>query len=114
MAHTTKEQELAAYKQYVESHTIEEIEAANKARARLRRQQKGGKSQAKKWPSIRDERAAKRPATPYLMFVTNRWASGDLKNIRVVEASKLISQEWRALSSDEKKVRFQNRLNKEI
>jgi len=53
---------------------------------------------------LKDERAPKKPRTPYLVFSTERWASGDFKNLKVAEAGKLIGAEWKALSTDEAKV----------
>lgn len=58
-----------------------------------------------KWRHIVDERAPKRGMTPYLAFNVNRRASGDFNGITIIEGAKLIGQEWKALSADEKKVR---------
>ncbi len=55
-------------------------------------------------PQLIDERAPKRPNAPYIVFSKERWASGDFKNLRVAEASRLIGAEWKALSADEAKV----------
>lgn len=60
--------------------------------------------QVKKWPAIKDERRVKRPMPPFVQFTLNRHASGDFKRMKLPDASKLIGQEWKALSSDEKKV----------
>lgn len=103
LAHTSKEKEQAAYKQYVESHSVEEIEAANKARVALRRKLKG-KRGGGMWPKINDERAVKRPVNPFAQFIANRFASGDFKHMVASQATKLIAQEWKALSEEEKKV----------
>lgn len=101
---TQKEKDEADYKRFVESHSVDEIEAANKARARLRRHYSGDQQQAKKWQPIKDERAVKKPSSAYILFSRSRWASGDFKNITVAEGSKLVGQEWKALAQDEKKV----------
>ncbi|KAK5116020.1 hypothetical protein LTR62_000476 [Meristemomyces frigidus] len=110
---------LAEYKKWVESHTIEEIKAANIARRQLRglrrKNLKEGTSSSsssssmaenkrgpKTWTSIVDERQVKRPTTSFSQFVVNRHASGDFKNIPTVDSMKLISQEWRTLSAEEK------------
>lgn len=40
-----------------------------------------------------------------MQFSISRQASGDFQNIAVQERAKLISQEWKALSEEEKQVR---------
>lgn len=104
LAHTRIEAQRAEFKRWVESHTPEEIAIANTARASLRRQENRKKGTKSKFPVIHDERAVKRGISAYLQFNVNRNASGDFKHIPMVERSKLISQEWKALSEDEKKV----------
>ncbi|KAK4547444.1 hypothetical protein LTR36_001100 [Oleoguttula mirabilis] len=102
LAHTRTEAAEAGYKCWVESHTPEQIRAANLVRASLRRKFKGDPRKKTSWPAIRDGRIAKRPLTPYLQFNVNRQASGDFKNIALPERSKLLAQEWKALSESEK------------
>ena len=104
IAHTEAEKEQADYKRYVESHSVEEIEAANKARKTLRSKLKDRPSEVKKWKPIRDERSVKRPMTSFAHFCTSRHASGDFKHLRASEAAKLLGQEWKALSEGEKQV----------
>jgi hypothetical protein len=107
LAHTAKEESEAAYKRWVESHDPVTIQTANAARASLRRKLEANPDHKRKrsaWPPIRDERATKRPLNAYAQFSVNRNASGDFKNIRLGERSKLIAEEWKALSADEKKV----------
>lgn len=87
----------------MESHTTEQIETANKARVHLRRLAKGKPSEVKKWPKIVDERHVKQPIRPYPQFVSNRYASGDFKNMEFKNSVKLIAQEWKALTPEEKK-----------
>lgn len=102
MARTANEAAAAEYKRWISSHSPNEIRLANLARAQLRRQyptQKG------KWAELSDERRPKRPTTAYLNFGIDRQSSGDFANIKVTERSKLISQEWKALSQNEKDVR---------
>jgi hypothetical protein len=53
---------------------------------------------------IHDDRD-KRGPTGYMKFVSERWASGDMKGLTPPESSKLISREWKALNESEKKVR---------
>ncbi|KAK5120526.1 hypothetical protein LTR85_006181 [Meristemomyces frigidus] len=105
LCHTSKEAAQAEYKRWVESHTPEQIQAANRARTTLRRKSKAvetGKRKIGQWPAIHDERAVKRPLSAFAQFTTNRHASGDFKNITLPERSKLIAQEWKALSENEK------------
>jgi len=99
----------AEYKRWVESHSPEEIHKANAARAVLRREAaKDGKGRRalSKWSAIHDERAVKRPINAFTYFSVNRHSSGDFRNISLVDRSKLISQEWKALSEEEKKKYF--------
>jgi len=69
---------------------------------RLRRATK----RAYQWRSIHDERVAKHSRTPYILFSIARHASGDFKSIALMDRSKLIGKEWKALSEGEKNVRF--------
>lgn len=93
-------------KRWVESHTPEEIAIANTARAALRRKEDRKKNHRTKYPAIHDERAVKRGISAYIQFNLNRQASGDFKHIPMTERAKLIGQEWKALSEEEKRVRF--------
>ena len=102
LAHQATEAAQAEFKRWVESHTPEQIQLANRARNQLRR--KLELKYTHKYSQIKDERAVKRPATAYIQFSVNRQASGDFKNIGVAERAKLIGQEWKALSESEKKV----------
>jgi len=104
LAHTNIEAKRAEFKHWVESHTPEEIAIANTARASLRRQEDRKKGRMSKFPAIHDERAVKRVISAYVQFNINRQASGDFKHIPMIERSKLISQEWKVLNEDEKRV----------
>ncbi|EMD01052.1 hypothetical protein BAUCODRAFT_193877 [Baudoinia panamericana UAMH 10762] len=99
IAHTDRESKQAAYKRWVDAHAPEEIDAANKARAQLRRLLPKQKS---KWPKLPDERRAKQPLSAFVQFTVNRNASGDFKHIALPERAKLIAEEWRGLSGGEK------------
>ncbi|EKD15905.1 HMG box protein [Drepanopeziza brunnea f. sp. 'multigermtubi' MB_m1] len=81
----------AQYKQWVASHTTDEIRLANNARASLK------SLTGKKWPHIEDPRLPKRPALPWSLFIAERWASGDLKGIRVKDCLPSLRKEWNAL-----------------
>jgi hypothetical protein len=102
MAHTANEAENAKYKTWVESHDVNEIRIANLARAKLRRSL--GAKGVKKWPAIKDERRVKQAGNAFVQFSVSRQASGDFKNILLGERAKLLGQEWKALSGEEKQV----------
>jgi hypothetical protein len=102
MAHTANEAEHAKYKTWVESHDVNEIRIANLARAKLRRSL--GAKGTKKWPAIKDERHVKQASNAFMQFNVSRQASGDFKNIALPERAKLIGQEWKVLSDEEKLV----------
>lgn len=88
-----------AYKQWVESHTPEQIRVANNARAQLRT-----KDPLHTWKSIHDDRFPKRPGHPMMFFAKERYASGDLKGIALGDNARLVAREWAALSPSDKKV----------
>ncbi|KAG9246326.1 hypothetical protein BJ878DRAFT_497611 [Calycina marina] len=93
-----------AFKQWIESHTPDEIRLANNARTQLKRKtskKPGAKSLA--WPLLHDDRIPKHAKTPWLLFSVERWASGDLAHVPMLEAQKIISKEWQGLSGAEKK-----------
>ena len=92
----------AAYKQWVEKHTPEQIRIANTARLRLKR--KESKAGSQKYSSIEDPRFPKKPLNARAVFTKERWATGDMKGISLVDAAKTINEEWKALSAAEKKV----------
>ncbi|KAF2842339.1 hypothetical protein M501DRAFT_998616 [Patellaria atrata CBS 101060] len=98
----------AAYKAWVESHSPDEIRIANNARnllgRRLDKTKAGRKRHDCNFATIHDERALKTPPNPYARFASSRWDSGDMRHIPVTQASKLIAQEWKALSESEKNV----------
>ncbi|WPG99144.1 Hypothetical protein R9X50_00195500 [Acrodontium crateriforme] len=101
-ARTAREASQAEYKRWVDSHTPAEIFAANRARASLRLKTKGTKTSARKWAPIKDERQVKQSVSSYVLFSTDRHSSGDFVNIKITDRSKLIAEEWKALSESEK------------
>ncbi|KAK0335950.1 hypothetical protein LTR59_002000 [Friedmanniomyces endolithicus] len=98
LAHTAAENAKAEFLRWVESQPPETIRAANLARIRLRRATK----RTYQWRPIHDERAAKHFRPPYILFSMARHASGDFKSIALLDRSKLIGKEWKALSEGEK------------
>lgn len=53
---------------------------------------------------LKDSRAPVKENTPYIAYGRERWASGDFKDVRSVDAARSISKEWNALSAEDKKV----------
>jgi len=86
------------YKQWVESHTPEQIRVANLARAQLRT-----KDPLHTWRAIHDDRIPKRPSNPMFLFYKERYASGDLKGIALGDNARLLAKEWAALAPSDKK-----------
>ncbi|KUJ20616.1 uncharacterized protein LY89DRAFT_666276 [Mollisia scopiformis] len=99
IANENKETNAVQYKQWVESHTPDQIRIANNARKLLKK-----KYNKKHLATIVDSRQPKRPANARAMFVKDRYDSGDFKGIKFAEASKLVQSEWSALSPSERKV----------
>jgi hypothetical protein len=84
-------------------YTPAEIKAANAARNQLKKQAKLAGSK-KVFNHIQDERLVRRPRMPFNYFLTDRFASGDMKHMKLGEVGALVSREWKALSAAEKKV----------
>ncbi|ERF74621.1 hypothetical protein EPUS_00751 [Endocarpon pusillum Z07020] len=102
VANENKAKNEAAFKKWLGEHSPVEIKAANAARSQLKRQAK--KEGSKKiYPHIQDERIVKQARTSYTYFLKERFASGDMKNMKIGEVGALIGREWRALSAEEKK-----------
>lgn len=96
--------------EFVQSHSAEEIKTANSARQALNRLAKkplpaGRKSPfvSKRLPVFEDERQPK-IINAYAEYNKSRWATGDFAGMSVVEASRIVSKEWKALPSTEKTV----------
>ncbi|CAF9924061.1 MAG: hypothetical protein GOMPHAMPRED_003537 [Gomphillus americanus] len=100
IANENKTKNQAAYKSWVESYTPDQIRVANNARVQLRRLTTRGR----RWTQIRDDRQVKRPASARILFSKDRWASGDFNGMKVTDVPPLLSREWNALSTQEKKV----------
>ena len=94
---------------------MDEIRLANNARKILRNRKdlKDLKLSAAATRNIEDERKPKRALTAYFIFNTSRQESGDFRNISVPERAKLLGQEWKALSEDEKEVSLRSAVENE-
>jgi hypothetical protein len=99
-AHQNRLANEAAYKAWVEAHSPVEIEAANRARQRLRRISPAHKRKAE----IKDDRLPKRPLTAYSYFTKSKWATGELAGESFKDAASSIAQQWKSLTPAEKKV----------
>lgn len=113
LANQQTEERRAEYKRWIESHTVAEIRAANNARIRLRKIWETKATSEGKAPAgssqrftakLHDERAAKLPVRAHSFFLQDRYASGDMKGLKLGDAVKLINNEWKALSASEKQV----------
>ncbi|KAK2626903.1 hypothetical protein QTJ16_004078 [Diplocarpon rosae] len=87
----------AAYEKFVASHDPDEIRLANNARHALKTL-----APRSSWPLIRDPRRPKRPVTSWMLFVTDRYASGDYKDVAFLEATSHLKKEFVALKPSER------------
>ncbi|KLU84192.1 hypothetical protein MAPG_03237 [Magnaporthiopsis poae ATCC 64411] len=87
----------AAYKEWVARHTPAEVNAANKARARLRRVHKASA------PEIKDPRLPKRPMGPFFFYVHKGFTPRDPAQQTVIEHAKAAGAQWKKLSEEERK-----------
>ncbi|KAH7035295.1 uncharacterized protein B0I36DRAFT_90737 [Microdochium trichocladiopsis] len=91
----------AAYKAWVESHTVEEVSAANNARLKLKRLHNYPKGNVK---TIKDERAPKHPTSSFGFFTKAKWASGEFSGgpDGLSSTAGAISTAWKNLSAAER------------
>ncbi|KAJ8061249.1 hypothetical protein OCU04_010319 [Sclerotinia nivalis] len=99
IANENKAANAIVYKNWVESHTPEEIRQANVARHHIRRLTKKTASPR----LIKDGRMVKKALVPMMFFVKERHQSGDFAGIKVSEAIKRIVQEFKELSPAQRK-----------
>ncbi|OCL05103.1 hypothetical protein AOQ84DRAFT_379910 [Glonium stellatum] len=90
----------AEYNAWVLKHTPLEIHEANAARLLLKRK---FKLTGNKVVRIKDDRQVKAAMGPLFQFMDERRKSGDYKGIPIVEAAKLMTSEFKALSAGERK-----------
>jgi hypothetical protein len=102
-ANENQAKNLAAYKQWLAQYSPAEIKAANVARHRLASAAKKS-GQKKSYPPLKDERIVKQARGSYAYFLSDRFASGDMKNMTFTEIGPLIAREWKALTAAGKKV----------
>ncbi|CZR61082.1 uncharacterized protein PAC_10978 [Phialocephala subalpina] len=99
IANQNKTANVVAYKQWVESHTPDQIRIANNARLALKKKL----NKTSGYPAIKDSRLPKRITNARALFTKDRYASGDFKGISLSDASKLLSSDWNSLSPSERK-----------
>lgn len=102
VANENKAMNDVAFKKWLGQHTPAEIKAANAARNQLKRQAKKDGSK-RSFTQIKDERIVKQARSSYTYFLTDRFSSGDMKNMKLGEVGALIGREWKALNAAEKK-----------
>ena len=100
LANQDKAAREAAYRDWVHSHTPQQIVIANRARSALKRRGVRGYTS-----QIQDDRKILGVRNAYLRFHLERHASGDFKHIHAKHSAGLIAKEWKALSSAEQQVR---------
>jgi hypothetical protein len=94
----------AAFSKWLQTHTPEQIKDANNARQLLKRKLKKSGAKLHDVSPIADPRLPKRAGNALSYFLKDRHASGDFKGIKIGDAGKLISQEWKTLPAGERKV----------
>ncbi|KAI5250524.1 hypothetical protein E4T43_00289 [Aureobasidium subglaciale] len=91
---------LREYQEWLNDHTPAQINAANVARHKLRRElAKSGH----KYSPIKDQRLVKRPRGAYLTYHGARLASGEFSGQSIAQSANAIGHEYKALSASEKK-----------
>ncbi|KAL9053457.1 MAG: hypothetical protein Q9162_004760 [Coniocarpon cinnabarinum] len=95
------------YSDWVRSHTPDQIRLANNARARLNRlagqRHSTGYRFTKRYTLLKDDRQLKRPKSGFMQFMADRWATGEFAGVKVQEASKTMTQDWKNLSESDRK-----------
>jgi len=94
---------MVTYKQWVESHTPDQIRLANIARRALRKKGFQGRKGFGRLDIIEDSRMPTRNRNSFVYFIQDRQASGDFKGLRSADAVKLLGKEWAGMSADQQK-----------
>ncbi|KAJ9204112.1 transcriptional regulator family: HMG [Paecilomyces variotii] len=100
IAESNKAENSAAYDAWIKSHTPLQIKDANAARRRLK--QLLGDAKSGKYYQLSDDRLVKKAASPYALFLKERYESGDFKHMSVQEAAARAGEEWKGLTESEK------------
>ncbi|KFY40848.1 hypothetical protein V495_05229 [Pseudogymnoascus sp. VKM F-4514 (FW-929)] len=91
----------ASYEAWLASLSPQQVYESNHAQQRLKQL---GLIKPGKHLKIDDPRIPKRPLSSYILFVKERYNSGDFKGINSVEAARILAQEFKGLSESEKKL----------
>lgn len=102
IAHQNKMENESEYKKWIDSHKPEEIRLANNARNLLKKKASPSK-RTSKYQLLQDPRIPKQPRNAWTLFGKERWSSGDLKGMSVVEGTRLVIKEWKELSPSQRK-----------
>ncbi|KZF26387.1 hypothetical protein L228DRAFT_279596 [Xylona heveae TC161] len=97
IAEKNKANNEAALKKWIESHTPEEIQTANRARRVLSRRLKN-----KKIPILKDDRQVKPPPNHYTLFFKEKYNSTELQSSSFTERGLAIAKAWKELPQSEK------------
>lgn len=98
-ANSNKAENETLLRDWVKSYTPEQIRLANNARVLLKKLT--GKSYGHQ---LQDDRIPKRLRSEMALFAQDRWASGDLKGVKLTDAAKLLRSEFLELPEGERKV----------
>lgn len=96
-------------KTWLEMYSVEEIRAAQNARKSLRRMKVPVRGSKRR---LHDERLQKRPPVPYIRFLLERRATGAYDGMSLVEGTRSIGREWKALGAEEREVRHAVQMDK--
>ncbi|KAK2742564.1 hypothetical protein FQN57_005190 [Myotisia sp. PD_48] len=86
-----------AHDEWIQSHTPLEIKEANAARRRLRKL-----LNTRKYPLLVDKRQVKKPLSAYLIFLTSKIATEDLKHFPIKERFGQVAHLWKHMAESEK------------
>ncbi|RKF72586.1 putative hmg box protein [Golovinomyces cichoracearum] len=86
-------------KEWVYKHSPDQIRLANNARRQLSRLY----PKSNQWRLIQDDRQPKRPVTPFLCYIKERYSTGEYAGKNLLEISKKLTSEFKALTPNDRK-----------
>ncbi|RKF62051.1 putative hmg box protein [Golovinomyces cichoracearum] len=86
-------------KEWVYKHSPDQIRLANNARRQLSRLYPN----TNQWRQIQDDRQPKRPVTPLLCYIKERYSTGEYAGRNLLEISKKLTSEFKALTPNDRK-----------
>ncbi|MCJ1439027.1 hypothetical protein MMC27_008417 [Xylographa pallens] len=102
IAHQNKAAYREAHEAWIQSLTPEDIRKANIARNALTKLGVKGFSR-----HLKDERQVKRPVPAHVLFLKERFDSGDMHGMALPDAARLIMREWRELGDSAKQIYYE-------